>query len=108
MKKCNQTYADNDEQSCIGIFRLVSKSSSDNFRNSAIIDIINELLLNRCKVIIYEPKISQVEDEFSKIEVINNIKLFKELSDIIVANRYDKILDDVYEKVYTRDIYGRD
>lgn len=86
----------------VGIYRLTMKSGSDNFRESAIQDVIKELKDANIKVIIYEPTVSQ----FSGCEVINDINKFKEYSSVILANRKEKILQDVKEKVYTRDLFS--
>ena len=90
----------------VGIYRLTMKSGSDNFRSSAIQDIIKNLRANNVKVIIYEPTLNQ--KEFNGFEVINNIEEFKNNSSIILANRQEKIFDDVMEKIYTRDLFYRD
>ena len=90
----------------VGIYRLTMKSGSDNFRQSAIQGIIKRLKSKNVEVYIYEPTIK--EKMFLDNVVIKNINTFKEMSDIIVANRYDTELDNVKEKVYTRDLYFRD
>ncbi len=90
----------------VGIYRLTMKSGSDNFRSSAIQDIIKNLRANNIKVIIYEPTLNQ--NEFNGFEVINDINQFKKCSSIILANRQESVLDDVKEKVYTRDLFSRD
>lgn len=87
----------------VGIYRLAMKSGSDNFRKSAILDVI-ELLKTHCTVKIYEPEIK--DGEFNACEVIKDLTTFKEECDIIITNRYDKKLDDVKDKVYTRDIFN--
>lgn len=87
----------------VGIYRLTMKSGSDNFRESAIQDVIKELQDANIKVIIYEPTIKQ--SQFSGCEVINDINKFKECSSIILTNRQEKALQDVKEKVYTRDLF---
>lgn len=88
----------------VGIYRLTMKSNSDNFRASAILDIIAKLKEKNINIIIYEPTIKDYYD----IRVENDIEKFKEISDIIVANRYSSVLDDIKEKVYTRDLFERD
>lgn len=88
----------------VGIYRLTMKSNSDNFRASAILDIITKLKEKNINIIIYEPTIKDYYD----IRVENDIEKFKEISDIIVANRYSSVLDDIKEKVYTRDLFERD
>ena len=90
----------------VGIYRLTMKSGSDNFRSSAIQDIIKNLRANNVKVIIYEPTLNQTE--FNGFEVVNDIKQFKEKSSIILANRQESLLQDVIDKVYTRDLFSRD
>ena len=90
----------------VGIYRLTMKSGSDNFRSSAIQDIIKNLRAENQKIIIYEPTIKQ--SEFNGYKVINDLKEFKERSSIIMANRLENELFDVKEKVYTRDLFSRD
>ena len=90
----------------VGIFRLTMKSNSDNFRNSAIQDVIKKIKDQDIKIIIYEPSIN--ENYFLENKVVNNLNEFKRISDIIITNRYDNILSDVNDKIYTRDIYNRD
>lgn len=82
------------------------KSGSDNFRSSAIQDIIKNLRANNIKVIIYEPTLNK--EEFDGFKVVNDINEFKNTSSIILANRQEELLNDVKEKVYTRDLYTRD
>ena len=90
----------------VGIYRLTMKSGSDNFRASAIQEIIERLKLEGVDVIIYEPTLKL--DEFNNCKVINDFNKFSEVSDIILANRFEDILSNVKEKVYTRDLYFRD
>ena len=96
----------NKKSEVVGIYRLTMKSGSDNFRSSAIQDIIKNLREKNVKVIIYEPSLNQ--NEFNGFEIINDINQFKKKSSIILANRQESILDDVKEKVYTRDLFSRD
>lgn len=86
----------------VGVYRLTMKSGSDNFRSSAIQDIIYILKRNGIQVIVYEPTVDSYED----FELVNDFDKFKELSDIVLANRYDKELDDIKSKVYTKDIFN--
>lgn len=88
----------------VGVYRLVMKGGSDNFRESASIDVINKLLEFDQKIIIYEPLISQ--DNFEGIPVIDDIEEFKKVSNLIIANRNEPEISDILDKVYTRDIFG--
>ena len=90
----------------IGIYRLTMKAGSDNFRASAIQDIVQKLIDNNINVIIYEPTLN--ETDYNGIKIENNLATFKNTSDVIIANRLEEALNDVTEKVYTRDIYSRD
>ena len=90
----------------VGIYRLTMKSNSDNFRASAIQSVIKKLKLENIKVVIYEPTL--LEKTFDELEVISDLAQFKKMSDVIVVNRFDECLNDVKEKIYTRDLYSRD
>ena len=90
----------------VGIYRLTMKTGSDNFRASAIQDIIKNLRGNNIDVIIYEPTLTK--NEFNGFKVVNDINEFKTKSSIILANRQENLLEDVKDKVYTRDLFSRD
>lgn len=94
------------KEGIVGIYRLTMKANSDNFRASAIQGVIKRLVEKQVKIIIYEPTVSQ--DSFEGYTICNNLAEFKSLSNIIIANRYNEVLDDVKSKVYTRDIFRRD
>ena len=90
----------------VGVYRLTMKAGSDNFRDSAIQDIIRELEEYNINIIIYEPTLNV--DKFENYSLVNNLKLFKQRSDIILANRISEDLIDIKSKVYTRDLFGAD
>lgn len=90
----------------VGVYRLTMKSGSDNFRSSAIQDVINHIRANDVEVVVYEPVLE--EKQFDGLPVIHDFTSFKNQVDVIVANRLDEELSDVKEKVYTRDVFARD
>ena len=106
IKKLKNRTDSTSSMGTVGVYRLIMKTGSDNFRSSAILDIIYKLKQKDIDIIIYEPVLE--DEEFEGIPLVKDLNEFKSMADVIVANRLETLLEDVEEKVYTRDVYNSD
>ncbi len=96
----------NKKPDVVGVYRLTMKTNSDNFRNSSVHKVISLLKENNINIMIYEPTVN--DNTYEGFEVIHDLKLFKSMSSIIIANRIDKEIEDCRDKIYSRDVFERD